>query len=213
MYCHFRTMPSLIPLHFAAARLMPKQLNRKPVNLPECRIIIRRAGWGKYGAHLKKATREIERSSSGVREDAKIDLRTAGVTGIFLWESAGTGERPRGALREDTCTEEDDDIGCSSAVTIQTQPTTDVSALHFFPPRIPISLKVYVLQPNLLTQTSRHFSNFIRRKSTLRGYVDLDPGPTVAGLINDVLTLLSIICGLYLGRSLIRLDIHSWIAL
>lgn len=31
--------------------------------------------------YLKNATRDIERSSMAVREDAKIDRRTAGVTG------------------------------------------------------------------------------------------------------------------------------------
>ena len=45
--------------------------------------------------HLKNATREIERSSKGVRDEANIDLSTAGVTGIFLGESGGKGETPR----------------------------------------------------------------------------------------------------------------------
>lgn len=39
--------------------------------------------------YLKKATREIERSSCGVREDAKMERRTAGVTGIRREESDG----------------------------------------------------------------------------------------------------------------------------
>ena len=48
------------------------------------------------GSHLKKATREMERSSKGVRDEANMDLSTAGVTGIFLSESdGGTGEMPR----------------------------------------------------------------------------------------------------------------------
>ena len=40
--------------------------------------------------HLKNATREIVRSSIAVRDDAKIDRRTAGVTGIRLPPSSGT---------------------------------------------------------------------------------------------------------------------------
>ena len=49
----------------------------------------------KYAGHLKKATREMERSSKGVRDDANIDLSTVGVTGILLCESGDTGEMPR----------------------------------------------------------------------------------------------------------------------
>lgn len=41
------------------------------------------------GEYLKKATREIERSSWGVREEANIERSTAGVTGIRLVESDG----------------------------------------------------------------------------------------------------------------------------
>lgn len=37
--------------------------------------------------YLKKATREMERSSWGVREDANMERRTAGVTGIRFEES------------------------------------------------------------------------------------------------------------------------------
>lgn len=39
--------------------------------------------------YLKKAIRDIDRSSCGVRDDAKMDRRTAGVTGIRLDESDG----------------------------------------------------------------------------------------------------------------------------
>jgi hypothetical protein len=39
--------------------------------------------------YLKNATRDIERSSIAVREDAKIDRKTAGVTGTWL---SGDGE-------------------------------------------------------------------------------------------------------------------------
>lgn len=53
------------------------------------------------GAHLKKATREMERSSEGVRDEANIDLSTAGVTGIFLGESGGAGEMFRELLDTD----------------------------------------------------------------------------------------------------------------
>jgi len=69
-------LPNLILRHLAAARLMPRQLSRKPAN-------------------LKKAIRDIERSSKGVREDANIQRRTAGVTGILLDDSGGgTSETP-----------------------------------------------------------------------------------------------------------------------
>ena len=43
-----------------------------------------------YHTHLKKATRERERSSKIVREDAKMERSTAGVTGIRL-EGLGLG--------------------------------------------------------------------------------------------------------------------------
>ena len=42
----------------------------------------------------------MERSSKGVRDEANMDLSTAGVTGIFLGES-GTGEIPRALLGDD----------------------------------------------------------------------------------------------------------------
>jgi len=38
-------------------------------------------------ANRKKAIREIERSSWGEREEAKMERRTAGVMGIRLFES------------------------------------------------------------------------------------------------------------------------------
>jgi len=47
----------------AAAKLIPTQLSRNPAN-------------------LKKATREMALSSCSVLEEAKMDLRTVGVTGI-----------------------------------------------------------------------------------------------------------------------------------
>lgn len=43
----------------------------------------------------------MERSSKGVRDEANMDLSTAGVTGIFLGESGGTGEIPRALLGDD----------------------------------------------------------------------------------------------------------------
>lgn len=39
--------------------------------------------------YRKKAIREMERSSWGEREEEKIERRTAGVTGIRLFESEG----------------------------------------------------------------------------------------------------------------------------
>ena len=36
-------------------------------------------------AHRKNATRDRERSSCAVRDDANIERSTAGVTGILLW--------------------------------------------------------------------------------------------------------------------------------
>lgn len=38
---------------------------------------------------LKKATREILRSSKGVLDEAKIDLKTAGETGLRFFSSGG----------------------------------------------------------------------------------------------------------------------------
>lgn len=65
--------PLLIPRPRAAAKLMHMQLNIKPVN-------------------RKNAIREIDRSSFGVRDEANIDRRRAGVTGIRgLGVSAGCG--------------------------------------------------------------------------------------------------------------------------
>jgi hypothetical protein len=43
----------------------------------------------------------MERSSNGVRDDANMDLSTAGVTGMFLDESGGVGEMPRPLLDTD----------------------------------------------------------------------------------------------------------------
>ena len=39
--------------------------------------------------YLRKATREIERSSFGVREEANMDRSTDGVTGILVPVAAG----------------------------------------------------------------------------------------------------------------------------
>ena len=64
-----------IPLPLAAAHAMPKQLKRNPVN-------------------LKNATRDIDRSSSGVRDEAKMPRSTAGVTGIRLFPGFGLRLRP-----------------------------------------------------------------------------------------------------------------------
>jgi len=60
----------LIARFLEAAKLMPMQLSRKPAN-------------------RKKAIREMERSSCGDREEAKIERRTAGVTGMRLFGSIG----------------------------------------------------------------------------------------------------------------------------
>ena len=42
-------------------------------------------GPGRYEAYLKNATREIERSSFGVRAEAKIPRSSAGVIGNLLF--------------------------------------------------------------------------------------------------------------------------------
>lgn len=60
----------LIPRPRAAANDIARQLRRKPEN-------------------LKKATREMDRSSCGVRDEAKMERRTAGVTGMRREESDG----------------------------------------------------------------------------------------------------------------------------
>lgn len=73
-----RAAPLLIPLPRAAARLIAKQLSKNPVN-------------------LKNATLEMDLSSRAVREDAKIDRKPAGVTGMPL--SGGVGGPPTGALK------------------------------------------------------------------------------------------------------------------
>lgn len=93
-----RAAPLLIPRPRAAARLIHKQLSKNPVNLhdrPDIPSAFQRAR-GPQHAHedacslssedtyLKNATRDRERSSSAVREDANIFLRTAGVTGMRL---------------------------------------------------------------------------------------------------------------------------------
>jgi len=59
-----------IPLPLAAARLMTRQLSKKPVN-------------------LKNATLDKDRSSRMVLEEANMDRKTAGVTGIRLSEGEG----------------------------------------------------------------------------------------------------------------------------
>lgn len=65
---------------------MPKQLKRNPVN-------------------LKNATRDIDRSSRGVRDEAKMPRSTAGVTGIRL--SCGFGPRLRAVGLDAVVVEED----------------------------------------------------------------------------------------------------------
>ena len=52
--------------------------------------------YDRKATYLKKATLEMDRSSRTVREEAKIDRKTAGVTGIVL--SEGVGGLPAGAL-------------------------------------------------------------------------------------------------------------------
>lgn len=80
--------PPFIPRPLAAARLMPTQLRRNPANLTEAPSGDTHVSIA-LGEYLKKATREIERSSWGVREEANIERSTAGVTGIRLVESDG----------------------------------------------------------------------------------------------------------------------------
>jgi hypothetical protein len=53
---------------------------------------------------LKKATLEILRSSPAVREDAKMDLNTAGVSGLRFF-SSGTGATGKGV--------DDDAVDCA----------------------------------------------------------------------------------------------------
>ena len=69
---------------------MPMQLMRKPANLDGDTI---RKGDKKERnpilVYRKKAIREMERSSRGDREEAKIERKTAGVTGMRLFESIG----------------------------------------------------------------------------------------------------------------------------
>jgi len=68
------TIPNFIPRHRAAARLIPKQLSKNPAN-------------------LKNATRDIDRSSIAVRDEAKMERKTVGVTGILpRCGSGGIGE-------------------------------------------------------------------------------------------------------------------------
>jgi hypothetical protein len=81
-----RAAPLLSPRPRAANRLIPKQLRRKPANLPVPVIDLARSYGYQTQAHLKNATREIERSSSAERDDANIVRRTAGVTGKRLFD-------------------------------------------------------------------------------------------------------------------------------
>jgi len=96
---HIRPNPvaDLMPRPLEAAKLMPRQLNKKPANLIfVCERSILNAGT--FKAHLKNATREIDLSSNGVREDAKMERRTAGVTGMPL----SGGACPTGSLEDAT---------------------------------------------------------------------------------------------------------------
>lgn len=79
----------LIPRPRAAARLMARQLRTKPVNLPVKCYSERGRRQKHYDNHLKNATRDKDRSSRIVREEAKIERRTAGVTGMRLGDSLG----------------------------------------------------------------------------------------------------------------------------
>ena len=74
---------------------MARQLTRKAENLFKHKKYktVTIAEWtrraifhrrGLEGTYLKKAAREIDRSSKTVLDDAKIPRRTAGVTGILL---------------------------------------------------------------------------------------------------------------------------------
>ncbi len=53
---------------------------------------------GCQNTHLKNATRDKERSSSGVREDEKMFLSTAGVTGMRLWFGEAGGSPALGGV-------------------------------------------------------------------------------------------------------------------
>lgn len=81
----------------AAYTLIPKQLSTNPTNLSERKLNVTQIRT--HYSHRKKATREMLRSSSGVLEDAKIDLKTAGVTGLRFFSSGGgaTGRGVDGA--------------------------------------------------------------------------------------------------------------------
>ncbi|KAF7332041.1 Carbohydrate esterase family 9 protein [Mycena kentingensis (nom. inval.)] len=79
--------PLLIPLPRDAASEMTRQLSSQPENLVQWVAKVR-----DYNpTYLKKATREMERSSRGVREDAKMALRAAGVTLRDESEGGGAG--------------------------------------------------------------------------------------------------------------------------
>lgn len=67
-----RPAPPFIPLPLAAAKLMHTQLSKKPAN-------------------LKNATRDMDLSSWGVREDVNMERNTAGVTGNRLDGLGGGG--------------------------------------------------------------------------------------------------------------------------
>lgn len=82
IYTTPRRAALLTPLPRAAARLIPTQLKRNPANLSTQRIKSSKLTLRRSAAYLKKAIREIDRSSWGVRDDENIERRTAGVTGM-----------------------------------------------------------------------------------------------------------------------------------
>ena len=63
-------------------------------------------------SHLKNATREMVRSSIAVRDDAKMERKTAGVTGIRLLSPSGF----EGVGVKSRCDREEVDEGISSVM-------------------------------------------------------------------------------------------------
>lgn len=78
-----------MPRFLAATMLIAMQLSRNPVNLYLWHQFLTAKGIARWHAYRKNATREIDRSSCGDREEAKIERKTAGVTGMRLAESDG----------------------------------------------------------------------------------------------------------------------------